>query len=121
MQLDTRNLFRSQPNFLNYRRAGLQEKSDSAGYKFLELVGTYTDGLGLQHMTGGSTIDFPKQVVIKYKTELPVRRQTNSRKVATDRTLGRERHLGNLQYVASTTALSKNRRVADLDGSAHIS
>ena len=57
MHLDTRNLFRSQPNFLNYRRAGLQEKSDSAGYKFLELVGTYTDGLGLQHMTGGSTID----------------------------------------------------------------
>ena len=55
MHLDTRNRFHSQPNFLNYRRAGLLERSDSAGYKFLELVSTYTDGLGLQHMTGGST------------------------------------------------------------------
>ena len=55
MHLDTTNLFQSKPNFLNYRRAGLLERSDSAGYKFLELVSTYTDGLGLQHMTGGST------------------------------------------------------------------
>ena len=38
-------------------KSRVAERSDSAGYKFLELVGTYTDGLGLQHMTGGSTND----------------------------------------------------------------
>ena len=51
-----------------------------------------------------------QQVVINYKTELPVRRLTNSREIATDRTLGRERHLGNLQYVASFDSIVQEPR-----------